>query len=283
MLSLNWNSVQQASCGGGKRTEKLIRKCFLSVLCFRDATSAMLLNMPDMCSTERSAVWFSCSRTASALCSTERSAVWFSCSRTASALRIRAAIGEVLVRNLLVHATAGKLSHQIAMLLCFSVFVSAACSNTNHCRRMPVNSRSEMVSCPALLADEQNHTIVIMLAIPLNQTPPTPNFDASTKPWYCGRCSTSSLTWVGLRPTYCNKADQSRRMLRNSSVMVMYCWCVLSAFARYRSTCPKIGFPHGMEIDANCSRPCSFWKSRSSNRLPRRTYLRSARISLHFF
>jgi hypothetical protein len=61
--------------------EKSVRKYFLSVLCFHDATSAMLLNMPGMCSTESSAVWFLCSR-------------------TASALRIRAAIGEVLVRNL---------------------------------------------------------------------------------------------------------------------------------------------------------------------------------------
>jgi hypothetical protein len=89
--------------------------------------------------------------------------------------------------------------------------------------------------------------------------------------------------WVGLRPTNRNSADQSRRMLCNSSVMVMYCWCVLPAFARYRSSCPKIGFPHGMEIDANCSLPCNFWKRHSSNRLTRRASLRSASISLHFF
>jgi hypothetical protein len=72
-------------------------------------------------------------------------------------------------------------------------------------------------------------------------------------------------------------------MLRNSSVMVMYCWCVLPAFARCRSSCPKIDFPHGMEIDANCKLPCNVWKRRSSNRLPQRTSFRSASISLHFF
>jgi hypothetical protein len=125
--------------------------------------------------------------------------------------------------------------------------------------------------------------IGIMLVIPLNQTPPTPHFDASTKPWYCGQCSTSSLTWVGSHPTNRNRADQSRKMLRNLSVMVMYQWCVLPAVARYLSSCPMICFPHGKEIDANCSLPCNFWKCRSSNSLMRRTSLNSASISLHFF
>ena len=78
--------------------ENMVRNSVLFVLCLRDATSAITLNTPEMCSTDRSAVLFS----------------W---RRTASARRMRAAIGDVLVLNLYVHATAGRLSHHIATLL----------------------------------------------------------------------------------------------------------------------------------------------------------------------
>ena len=93
-----------------------------------------------------------------------------------------------------------------------SVEGSTMCSRTSQWRRMPVSSRSEIVREPFLFDDEQNwsriscghsknHVIGTTCLVPLNHTPPTPHLDASTKPWYDGGCSISSLTWVGLRPT----------------------------------------------------------------------------------
>ena len=114
-----------------------MRKVLLSVEWRRDATSAILLYMPEICSTGIRAALF----------------VW---SRTASARRIRAAIGDVLVLNLYIQATAGRLSHHIETLASRSVSGSTMCSRTSQCRRIPVSSRSDIVKVPVLFDEEQN-------------------------------------------------------------------------------------------------------------------------------
>ena len=154
--------------------ENMVRNSVLFVLCLRDATSAITLKNPEMCSTDSNAVLFS----------------W---RRTVSAWRMRAAIGDVLVRNLYIQATAGRLSHQIETLESRNVIGSTICSRTSQWRSIPVSSKSDIVSDPVLLADEQNwsriswghsknHTMGTTSFVPLNHTPPTPHLDASTKP-----------------------------------------------------------------------------------------------------
>jgi hypothetical protein len=174
ILLLSRNIVQDSPCGGGNRAEKLVRKIVWLRLWRRDATSAILLYMPEMCFTDNNAALLVCSRTARA-----RS----SC----------AATSDVLVLNLYIQATAGRLSHQIETLASCSVAMSTMCSRTSQCSRIPVSSRSDIVRVPVLLAEEQNwalmswghlqnHTIGMSCFVPLNHTPPTPHFDASTNP-----------------------------------------------------------------------------------------------------
>jgi hypothetical protein len=90
------------------------------------------------------------------MCSTDNNAARFVCRRTASARSIRAATRDVLVRNLYIHATAGRLSHQIDTLASRRVDRSTMCSRTSHWRRMPVSSKSDIVRVPVLLVEEQN-------------------------------------------------------------------------------------------------------------------------------
>jgi hypothetical protein len=64
ILLLSRNIVQDSPCGDGNRAEKLVRKFLGSRLWRRDATSAILLYMPEMCSTDNKAALLVCSRTA---------------------------------------------------------------------------------------------------------------------------------------------------------------------------------------------------------------------------
>ena len=47
-LSLNWNRVQQQSCGGGKREVNQERNLDGLVGCVREAASARMLKTPEM-------------------------------------------------------------------------------------------------------------------------------------------------------------------------------------------------------------------------------------------
>lgn len=129
------------------------------------------------------------------MCWTLRRAEWVAWRRIARALRMRAASSDVAVLNLYVHATAGRLSHHMAMDWCLSVFpMRVTCaSNARKWKKMPASSRSDMVMVPLGFEDEQNsalmssgqgsnQTMGSMLWDPLNHTPPTPHFEASTKP-----------------------------------------------------------------------------------------------------
>jgi hypothetical protein len=137
ILLLSRNIVQDSSCGGGNRAEKLVRKILWSRLWRCDASSAILLYMPEMCSTDNKAALLVCS--------------W-----TARARSIRAARSDVLVLNLYIQATAGWLSDQMEMLASRSVAMSTMCSRTSQCRRIPVSSRSGIVRVPVLLEGEHN-------------------------------------------------------------------------------------------------------------------------------
>ena len=203
------------------------------------------------------------------MCSTDISAARFSWRRIASARSILAAIGDVLVRNLYIHATAGRLSHHIETLASRRVAGSTMCSRTSHCNSIPVNSRSDIVNRPDLFEEEhswsriscghsKNHTIGMRGLVPPNQTPPTPHLEASTNPWYAGGCSMSSATCVGRRPTRRMSADQSRSMFRRSSVTKNLRFGCLAADDMYQFNCPRIGLPHGIAMVANWRRPWSF-------------------------
>ena len=106
------------------------------------------------------------------------------------------------------------LLHQMAGLWWYSV--DTACSRVRKCMRMPISSRSDMVMVPfGLLAvtrlflmssgHSQYQTIGNSGREPGNQTPPTPQLDASQKPWYeaIGH-GVSSCTCVGLLLTSWN-------------------------------------------------------------------------------
>ena len=103
---------------------------------------------------------------------------------------------DVDVRNLYIHDTAGRLSHQIASDWCLMEPPEWAMrlSKARKCMKMPISSRSEMVMLPAGLEAEQSsfrmssghgmyHTNGSSGLVPPNQTPPTPHLDASTRPW----------------------------------------------------------------------------------------------------
>jgi hypothetical protein len=92
---------------------------------------------------------------------TDNNAAQFVCSLTARARRIRAATSKVLVLNLYIHATAGRLSHHIETLASRSVNVSTTCSRTSHWRIMPVSYRSDIVSDPVLFEAEQNWFLIV--------------------------------------------------------------------------------------------------------------------------
>ena len=106
---------------------------------------------------------------------------------------MREATGDVLVRILYIQDTAGRLSHQMAMLECVRVSLSTDASRTSQWSSMPISSRSEMVRRPfrfeevtrlfrTSVGHSQNQTIGEIWFVPPNHTPPTPHFDASTKP-----------------------------------------------------------------------------------------------------
>ena len=69
---------------------------------------------------------------------------WHTCILIASALRMLEAIGEILVQNLHIHATADMLSHQIATLAWYRALGSTACSSAIQCINIPINSRSDI-------------------------------------------------------------------------------------------------------------------------------------------
>jgi hypothetical protein len=92
---------------------------------------------------------------------TDNIAARFVWSLTARARRIRASTSEVLVLNLYIHATAGRLSHHMETLALRSVDVSTTCSRTSHWRSMPVSSRSDIVSDPVLFEAEQNWFLIV--------------------------------------------------------------------------------------------------------------------------
>ena len=104
------------------------------------------------------------------------------------------AIGEVLVRNLYIHATADMLSHQIATLAWYRDSGSTACSSAIQCINMPINSRSDIDIRPVGFVEEHKsslidwghsryHTNGGRFRSPENHTPPTPHLEASTRPW----------------------------------------------------------------------------------------------------
>jgi hypothetical protein len=130
ILLLSRNIVQDSPCGGGNRA------ILWSRLWHRNATLAILLYMPEMCSTDNKAALLVCSRTA------------------ARARSIRAATSDVLVLDFYIQATAGRLSHQIETLALRSVAMSTMCSRTSQCSRIPASSRSNKVRVPVLLEDE---------------------------------------------------------------------------------------------------------------------------------
>jgi hypothetical protein len=90
------------------------------------------------------------------MCSTDNNAALLVCSRTARAQSIRAATSDVLVLNLYIQATAGRLSHQIETLASRSVAMSTMCLGTSQCSTIPVSSRSYIVRVSVLLEEEQN-------------------------------------------------------------------------------------------------------------------------------
>jgi hypothetical protein len=141
ILLLSRSIVQNLPCGGGNIAEKLVRKIVRSRLWRRDATSAILLYMPEMRSTDNKAALLVCSR-------------------TARARSVRAATSDVLVLNLYIQATAGRLLHQIETLALRSVAMSTMCSRTSQCSRIPVSSRSDIVRVPVLLEEEQNWSLM---------------------------------------------------------------------------------------------------------------------------
>ena len=111
----------------------------------------------------------------------------------AKAVRIFAAKGETLVRNLYIHVTAEMLSHQIAGLVCLSSIIGAAFSSASQCMSIPKSSRSEIVILPVgfelvhscvrtASGHSKNHTNGSSFLVPLNHTPPTPHLEASTRP-----------------------------------------------------------------------------------------------------
>ena len=160
--------------GGWNVEVKYLRNDKGLVVCLRDATSAIVLNMPEIWSTERMPA----------------SQTW---SRVAKAVRMFAAEGETLVLNLYIQVTAEMLSHQIAGLVCRNSVIGIPFSSASQCISIPNSSRSEMVILPAGLmlvhscvrtasGHSKYQTNGSSFLVPLNHTPPTPHLEALTSP-----------------------------------------------------------------------------------------------------
>ena len=100
---------------------------------------------------------------------------------------------DTLLGNLCIQVTADILSHHMAGLVYFILSSPTACSMTSDSRKIPSNSRSEMVmdpylfvfvhnSCLTLSGHLQYNTKGVNFCSPLNKTPPTPHPEASTRP-----------------------------------------------------------------------------------------------------
>ena len=175
MPCFNWHKVQKCPFFGVKVEVKNVRKSVKWVTCCLDATSAILLNFPEISSPANLAASFTWNLIANAQIKLD-------------------AICEELDLILYNHAIAAMLSHQIATDANFSARLLTAISSTSQCSITPASSSSEMEMVPVGLASmtslsqielghSRNQTMGCR-SLPLpNQTPPTPQPEALTIPW----------------------------------------------------------------------------------------------------
>ena len=175
MPCFNWHKIQKCPFFGVKVEVKNVRKSVRWVTCSRDATSAILLNFPEMCSPANLAACLTWNLMANA--------------------RIRlAATCEELDLILYNQAMAAILSHQIATDANLSACLVTANSSTNQCSITPASSSSEIEMVPIGLASvtslsqiefghSKKQTMGCRSLPRPNQTPPTPQPEASMNPW----------------------------------------------------------------------------------------------------
>ena len=149
----------------------------------------------------------------------------------------------------------------------------AANSIARKWRKIPVSSRSEIDMNPVGLSSvtrlsliscghSLNQTNGSTPFVPLNQVPPTPQPEASTKPMKQGLCSISSLTWVGRAAALPRSSFQSAKRSLSAFVILKVVAFSLAMEAMRLSRGPSSAFPIGIAMEANCSLPwisCSFF------------------------
>ena len=175
MPCFSWHKVQKFPFFGVKVEVKNVRKSVRWVTCSLDATSAILLNFPEMCSAANLAASFTWNLMANAQIKLD-------------------ATCEELDLILYNQAIAAMLSHQIATNANLSACLLTAISSTSQCSITPASSSSEMEMVPVGLASvtslsqiklghSKNQTMGCRSLPRPNQTPPTPQPETSTNPW----------------------------------------------------------------------------------------------------